>query len=184
MIKRIIILLIFGINYSCFHCDYTATSSNGLRSKKAYKKYLKHRINPETLNIETDLVYKSIKYSFDEERKLFSKIKDSVNLKKDFYLRFFKNGTFYGYATQRNSELNSESLNPEKGEIGFLINRGKKNLLMDYSTVNCGSFSKVEFEINGDTLITKYGSNKGYRVWYYYLKKRLLKEYLEFETKI
>lgn len=184
MIKRIILLSIFLINYSCFHCDYTGTLSNGLRSKNAYKKYLNYRINPEILKIKTDLVYKDLKYLFDEEKKLFTKIEDSINLKKDLYLRFFENGTYYGFVTKRNSKLNSESLNPEKGGIGFLINRRNQNFLMDYSTINCGSFSKVEFEINGDTLITKYGSNKGFRVFYYYLKHKIPNEYLKHETKI
>jgi hypothetical protein len=184
LIKRILLFLILGINYSCFYCDYTGTSEKGLRSKKYYKNYLNKRVNPENVKIKTDLVYKSIKYYYDEENKVFSKIKDSVLLKKDTYLRFFKNGTFYSFAEKRNSKPNSDSFNPEKGNIGFLIEQRKKYFLMDYSTINCGSFSKVEFETKGDTLITKYGGNKGFRIWYYYIKHIVPEKSLRFETKI
>ncbi len=184
MIKRFLLLLIFTSLYSCFQCDHYLTNQKGLRSTKLYKKHLKNRIDPNSVNILTNSTYKSIKYKYDEGAKTFSKITDTLNLKSDYYYRFYENGTYYGFSEKRNTKLNEGSFNTEKGNIGFLVNRGKRNYLMDYSTINCGSFSKWEFEIRKDTLIVKQGSNKGWRMFYYYVKHDVPSEFLNHDTKL
>lgn len=55
---------------------------------------------------------------------------------------------------------------------------------MDYSAINCGSFSKQEFETRGGTLMVKQGSNKGYRMFYYYIKHEVPEKLSVSETKI
>ncbi|CAL2087470.1 hypothetical protein [Tenacibaculum sp. 190524A05c] len=184
MFKYLIIFILSLTLCSCFKCDLYLTNQKGLRSSKLYKKYLKNRIDPNHVNIKTHGVYKSIKYKYEEESKKISKITDTINLKNDYYFKFYTNGTYYSFSKKRNAPLNKNSFDPEKGKIGFVIHKRNKNYFLDYSTINCGSFSKWEFETKKDTLIVKQGNNKGWRIFYYYVLQDVSNEFLNYPTKI
>lgn len=182
-VKHLVSFLLLILFSSCA-CDHYLTEMNGLRSKRLYKKYLKRKVNPEKLNLKTTLLYKNIDYKYEEDTKVFSKIQDSVSLRKDIYLKFFENGTYYIFRKEKGEKLYKQDLNPQKGNFSYVIKKNKKNVLMFYSTVNCGGFSRKDYRIKGDTLMISAGSNKGYRTWYYYTKKEIPKEWLDWEPDI
>ena len=182
-IKFILSLLALIFCTSCA-CDHYLTELNGLRSKRLYKKYINKKIDPETISLKTNILYKSIDYKYEEETKIFTEIKDSVLLKNDIFLNFFKNGTYYIFSIKKNGILSKKDLNPKKGDFSYVIKKNKKNVFMGYSTVDCGGFSKKDYKIKGDTLMISAGSNKGYRTWYYYIKKEIPKDWLDWEPDI
>jgi len=176
--------LIILLQFTSCACDHYLTEKHGLRSKKLYKKYVNKKINPEKLNLKTDLIYESIEYKYEEGTNFFSKIKDSVLLRNNLYLKFFENGTYYVFAKKKGEKINKGDLNPLKGDFSYVIEMNKKNIFMSYSTVDCGGFSKKNYKVKGDTLAISAGSNKGYRTWYYYIKKEVPKEWLDWNTDI
>ncbi|KZS41427.1 hypothetical protein AWE51_22250 [Aquimarina aggregata] len=187
MVRIFFSILLIIITSSCgsFLCDYTGTQEGGLRSKNKYKSYIKKRINPAIVGIDTNVIYKDIHHKYTEGNEKFGPETDSLSLNTDVYHKFHANGTYYTFIKKgQNRILNAGSFNPDIGIIGFVLNRKDKYHFMSYSTINCGSFSKQEFEVKGDTLIVKHGSNKGFRTWYYYVKHKVPKEWLDFKSDI
>lgn len=177
IVKSLMVIILFS---SC--CDHYLTPLGGLRSKEKYKKYLDKRVNPENFEISTKHLYFSIDYKYEEVNKRFSKIEDSVTLNRNSYLRFYKDGLFYYFLENKKIKLKRQVFNPQKGNPGFLIRDKKKQIkIVDYGPVNCGSFSENEIIVKGDTLKISAGSNKGYRIWYYYIKKEVPKEWLDWK---
>ncbi|TPN83887.1 hypothetical protein [Aquimarina algicola] len=162
-------------------CDHTGSiGGTGLRSKQLYKKYLKKRINPNDKEIRTDAVYQDLGYYYDE-------IEDTLVFKKNSktYYRFYDSGNMYIYRLTGNDPIiNKASFNPVNGDIGFVIDH-KKNVIMNYTTMNCGSFVKTSFEVSNDTLIMKYGSGgEDWRVLGYYKVLEVPKEWLAYPDDI
>ena len=164
---KILMGLIIAYAIQSCSCDYYITSMKGLRSKKLYKKYNAKLINPETVGIETDVPYWLIAQKYYEEEDYLFKSSEVAESKE--VLVFKKDGRSFAYT---NVNLDQEdTLNPDKGDLNYLVNISQKKFFLDYSTINCGSFSKCEYSVNGDTLKIAFGGNKGYRIWLYYLKK-------------
>ncbi len=186
MVKRCFFLILIILSFSTcgsLMCDHTGSIvGTGLRSKHLYKKYLKKRIDPNTKGLRTDIVYADLGYSYSE-------IEDKISYSKEWtstvnsrgYYRFYKSGNIYSF-TFKNQDtiLNENSFNPIHGDIGFVIDH-KKNIIMDYATVNCGGFFERSFEMQNDTLIMKHGTGgEGNRVLYYYKAIEVPKEWLDY----
>lgn len=172
MVKKIFlstVALIFL--HSC--CDAYLNSNSALRSKRLYKKHLKSLVDPREINIETDKLYQSINVRFEEKSGKILKFNNSDGVQN--LLKFYPNGVFYRYKLYDsiNNAIEINKFIPENGELNFIIKRNDKYFFMQYSTINCGAFSKNEFKIINDTLLISAGSNKGFRIWYYYVAKPL-----------
>lgn len=178
MVKYIVIFISCLFFTSCFYCDYITTVDSGLRSRRSFKKYLNKLVDPTLVSVDTTVVYKSIPYMYEEYYKKMMKETDPLSFERDYYYRFKSNGNYYTYTIFKDKEIDSSSFEIEKGDIGFLINKRKGNVLMEYTTVNCGGFFERGFEVIGDTLIVKHGGREGYRTWYYYVKHQVPKEWL------
>ncbi len=171
MVKRIILLLTFLSTASC--CDHYLTSlEGGLRSKRLYKKQLNYKVNPNEVGIKTDVVYKMLNQKYFEQYESLSK--NVFDSKKQAVWVFKEDGSYYSFYGL--DTITKDNLNLEKGNLNYLVKKNDKYWLMDYSTINCGAFSKCEFEVKNDTIRIARGSNKGYRIWYYYAKQSPLKE--------
>ena len=77
------------------------------------------------------------------------------------------------YAFYGMDSINQKNLQLDKGHLNYLVKKNNKNYYMQYTTINCGAYSKCEIEVNKDTLRIAMGNNKGYRIWNYYLKSQL-----------
>ncbi|QFS29029.1 metallophosphoesterase family protein [Tenacibaculum mesophilum] len=164
-------MIIIFIISSCG--DHYLTSSNGLRSKNFYKRYIDKRINPNTIEIKTDIIYIDSHYYKNGE--LFK----SENAKKD-YFRFYKNGTCYRFNDYGSKNLNKLSFNPKKGDIGFTIKKGKKYFLMTYSIIDGGGFSQSEIRMKDDTLVI-YSKNGKDEFFSYFKKMKVPREWLDWK---
>ncbi len=132
------------------------------------------------------MVYEDLRYSYDENQDTIKYHKDSPSkANSKTYYRFYSTGTVYGFIYKdQDTVLNKDSFNPLNGGFGFVMDH-KKNIIMDYSTINCGGFSKTGFEIRNDTLIMKHGSGgEGWRVLYYYKAVEVPKEWLDYPDDI
>ncbi|MGY0408762.1 MAG: hypothetical protein ACWIPJ_10485, partial [Polaribacter sp.] len=96
------------------------------------------------------------------------------------FMIFKKNGNIYSFF-KISKNLDDNPFNLEKANIGYLV-KERNYSIYSYSTINCGAFSKSEFKVKGDTLMISAGSNIGDRIWYYYIKHEVPKEWLNFET--
>ena len=148
----------------------------GLRSLRKYKWFINSRINPETIGVDTDVLYKK-KHSYKNGEFRFYK---NVNRGYDLYLRFYKNGTVYGFNIDTTKVLDKSSFDPKKGDIGFVIKRGDKYLHMFYTLMDAGQFLKSEIRMKGDTL-GFYFKNGQDEFLGYYEKIKVPKEWLNFE---
>lgn len=184
MVKRFCFLILITLFFNAcgsFLCDYTRTSQGGLRSKKLYKKYSKKTVDPSEMGIDVNSVYKMISKKYYENKK--SVIYKNPSSKKQAVLVFTKDGRHYSFFGL--NSITKKQINPLKGNLNYLI-KGKKDKYhsMSYSPINCGSFSKNEIKIIRDTIMISAGSNKGHRIWYYYVKHKVPKEWLNFEPDI
>ena len=161
MVKYIIIFVFCLFFTACFHCDHILTLDNGLRSSNSFKRYLDKLVDPDLVAIDTTVVYKSIPYMYKEYSQKMMKETDPMTFERDYYYRFKSNGTYYTYTTFKDQGIDSSSFKIGKGDIGFLINKRKGNVLMEYTTVNCGGFFERGFEVRSDTLIVKHGTRSG-----------------------
>ncbi len=75
--------------FSSCACDHYLTGMNGLRSKRLYKKYVDKKVNPLSLGIFTEGLYKSLHYMYKERSKTFEKNTDSVVISNDYYIKFY-----------------------------------------------------------------------------------------------
>ncbi|MCD9564258.1 hypothetical protein [Tenacibaculum maritimum] len=107
----------------------------------------------------------NIKLSEEDNR-----VKEIPRTSNNAYLTFKNNGSVYFFHGILKGST-EKVLDLDKANIGFLVKFNNKNYLASYSPINCGSFSVNDFKVNGDTLAISAGSNKGHRIWYYYIKK-------------
>ena len=164
MANKIIVIICFLWLTSC--CDIHMTSMHGLRSKRLYKRYLNDRVNPIDLKIETDKVYKMINQQYVEESQTI--VKDIFSTKKQAILIFKPEGDYYSfYGLDSITEMSTNLL---KGNLNYVIKSNNKYAMLEYSPINCGGFSKSEFQVVNDTIKVAIGVNKGYRIWNYYVK--------------
>ncbi len=183
MVKlKLIILTAFLLFCNACACDAYLTKLRGRRSIRFYKKYVKKKINPEDVGLKTNLIYEDLEIMYKEETGEVSLVTDPLSLSRRSYIRFFKTGTFYSYVMDKNEKLTKEALNPLRGNFAYVIN--KENRFMDYSPSDCGKFDKNEYRTKGDTLMISAGSNKGSRIWYYYIEKEVPKDWLDWQPDI
>jgi len=176
MIKRIIVLVGVTLFFnSC--CDYYVTSMRGLRSKSTYKQYLKARIDPNSIGISTNIVYKNLKISKEEGDGHIRPMLDPISLNRNSFLLFHTNGNCYYFIEDTITKpIRQDRFNILKGDLNYVINKRDEFYYMDYNLANCGVFSKWDFEVKGDTIGIAQGSNKGSRIWYYYAKTTIQTE--------
>jgi len=175
----LVVVVLFFSSCGSFMCD--RFTSEGFPDNSISRSYIKRRINPTMFGIDTNAVYKDINYKYEESKKQDVPIISKGALNTDLYYRFHQNGTYYKFPKRgEDRTLNSKSFKQKSGNFGFVLSKKDNPYFMSYSTINCGSFSKQEFEMKGDTLIVKHGSNKGNRIWYYYVKQEVPEEWLRF----
>ena len=80
-----ILLVILVSSCGSFLCDYTKTNEGGLRSKNKYKSYIKKRIDPSIVGLDTSVVYSRIHYKYIESSKRYVVIEDSLIVNTDIY---------------------------------------------------------------------------------------------------
>ncbi len=173
MVKRVVVLLVVIVSFtSC--CDIYYTSMRGRRSKRKYKPYIKHRIDPNIIGISTNVIYEEINFAKEEGDGHVRPILDPVLLTNTTFFLFLKDGNCYSFTEDTMKEPKQENrFNVLRGDLNYIVNKRDKYFFMDYNIVNCGVFSKRDFEVKGDTLGIAYGRYKGSRIWYYYVKTNI-----------
>ena len=168
------VLLFIVICFSSCQDYYGAIEGGGLRSKHKNKWYVGSRINPEGIGIDTDVIYTRSHYY--KNGVLYNNESKGYIL----YSHYYKNGNSYRFSIDTSSTLNKNSFDPKKGDIGFVIKRGKKYIEMSYTFFDGGQFRKSEIRMKGDTLVSfyKYGRDEYLN---YYKKVEVPKEWLNFE---
>jgi hypothetical protein len=153
-LKKGILFLFITLLSSCGDYYLATPDGGGLRSKRKYKWFIKSRINPESIGIDTEVIYKKT--------------------------HSYKNGTVYSFNVDSSKVLNKNSFDPEKGDIGFVIKRGDKYLHMFYTLMDAGQFLKSGIRMKDDTL-GFYFKNRQDEFLSYYKKIKVPKEWLDYD---
>jgi hypothetical protein len=153
-LKRVVLFLIVLCLYSCG--GVTPTKEGGLRISDwnwRFKKDLSKRINPKTIGIDTNAIYKRKPNEY-YKNVTYSTVSKDYNI----YYRFLKNGYVY-YFYAKNIKLTDTLFKPKKGNIGFIIKEREENFyLVGYSPTDGGTLYKSKIKVKGDTII-KFNQN-------------------------
>ena len=126
-------------------------------------------IDPNKRNIKTNLLYKRLDYYYDEgenQIKYFSN--NPLNPDSVVYKRFYKSGTILSYSKNiYDTIFNKHTFDIKNAGIGFVLDK-RDNIIVAYDAKYRGNFIERKYDVKEDTLILKYGDNKGYRIFYYY----------------
>ncbi|MFD0835696.1 hypothetical protein ACFQ0I_07980 [Mariniflexile aquimaris] len=187
LIQPIGIMLLFLILNSC--ACIGPNSKKGQEQARVWitKKLKKYKmVNPENRNIRTDVFYKSLGYAYNENDNSYTYDKEIPKYMKpeDYqeltqYYRFYNSGTAFTFSKNINDTVfDSNSFINKDGGISFVLDKNE-NIIISYSTMNCGRFLERSYEVKGDTLIVKHGDNIGYRVFHYYKEFEVSKSIID-----
>lgn len=147
-LKRVVLCLIVLCVCSCG--GVTPTKEGALKISDwnwRFKKYLSKKINPETIGIDTDAIYK------EKPNEYYKNVTYStVSKDHDIYYRFHKNGYCY-YFYAKNIKLTDTLFKPEKANIRFIIIERGDFYLVGYSPTDGGGLYKSKIKVKGDTIV-------------------------------
>ncbi len=176
-LKRVFLCLIVLYLYSCGGVTPTKEGTLKIGSLNwRSKRYFSKKINPETIGIDTDAIYKMKPNEYYKNVTYETSSKDH-----NVYFRFLKNGYFY-YFYDKNKKLDDVFFNPKKGQIGFVIKkRGDCFYLVYHSYRNGGWLSKTKLKVKRDTIIEINQDYSDSRHIDYIIKTEAPKEWLDWK---
>ena len=180
-LKRVVLFLIVLCLYSCGGVTPTKEGTLEISGwhrgwSRIFKKYLSKKINPETIGIDTNAIYKEKPNEYYKNVTYQTSSKDH-----NIYYRFFKNGYFY-YFLDKNKKLDDVVFNSKNGQIGFVIKERKEIFyLVYYSSRDGGMLNKSKFKVKGDTIVNFNQNYSDSRSIDYMVKIEAPKEWLNWK---
>ncbi len=170
-------------------CNGRNSPTNQEKAKKLIAKNpLKYKaVNPNNKKIRTDVLYKSLGYSYNElegTTYYYRDVPKFVNPEDHYeiihFYRFYNSGRVFRFQKKANDTISDANLfvNNEN-QISYVLNK-PNNTIIDFDGANCKNrFIYRSFEIRGDTLIIKHGDHIGSRVFHYYRTHKVSKSIIE-----